>query len=147
MTPWQIATSNSSEHVQQVAFFAWARKARFVGFALAWQPDSYLTIPPREALAPVPILDLLHAIPNGGERNGAVAGRMKAEGTRSGVPDTFLPWPGRYGVGLYLEFKVGKNQLSAEQRKFFAAVQQVNYGAFEVRSWEAAAKYVQAHLS
>jgi hypothetical protein len=146
MTPWQIAASNSSEHVQQTAFFAWVRKARFVGFALAWQPDSYIT-PPREALAPVLALDLLHAIPNGGERNRAVAGRLKAEGAKAGVLDTFLPWPGRYGVGLYLEFKVGKNTLSDSQEKFALLVRQGGYGAFEVRSWDAAAKYVQAHLS
>lgn len=147
MDPWQISSSNKSEHVQQVAFFAWVSKARFVGIELAFEPMAYITMPPREALKPLPLLDLIHAIPNGGERNPAVASRMKAEGVRAGVPDVFFPHPGRYGVGLYLEFKVGRNQQSPAQREFIAAVRRAGYGAEEARGWELAAKLICAHLN
>ena len=38
-----------------------------------------------------PELDLLHHIPNGGKRGKAEAGRFRAMGVKSGVPDIFLP--------------------------------------------------------
>ena len=41
----------------------------------------------------IPDIDLLHAIPNGGHRNKATAGQLKAEGVKRGVPDIFLPVP------------------------------------------------------
>ena len=67
-----------SEDGHQVVLFQWAALAKGKYPELAW----------------------LYAVPNGGLRSKAVAGKLKAEGTRRGVPDYL--WPQRSGqhVGL-----------------------------------------------
>lgn len=52
------------------------------------------------------------AIPNGGARSQATAGRLKAEGVSPGVPDLFIPaW------GLWVEMKRTKGgRVSPEQK-------------------------------
>lgn len=62
-----------------------------------------------------PELELLFHIPNGGMRNKAVAGQLKAEGVKAGVPDLFLPVPRGGYHGLFIELKVGKNKTTAHQ--------------------------------
>lgn len=91
MDPTKYAQS-PSEHAQQVALFMWASQNR----------EQY------------PELEWMFAIPNGGERNIAVAARLRAEGVRSGVADVFLP-AGRFftneqghpdvRAGLFIEMK------------------------------------------
>jgi len=65
----------------------------------------------------------IFAIPNGGARSRATAGRLKAEGVSSGVPDLFVPaW------GLWVEMKRSKGgSLSAEQKDWIAYLESVNY--------------------
>jgi hypothetical protein len=53
----------------------------------------------------LPQIDLMFAIPNGGERNKAVASRLKAEGVKPGVPDIFLPVARHGAAGLFIELK------------------------------------------
>lgn len=58
-------------------------------------------------LAPArPELDLLYAVPNGGDRNVRVAVKLKKEGVRRGVLDLVLPVPRGTYLGLYLETKI-----------------------------------------
>lgn len=79
----KVARPAPSEHAEQVMLINWAK-------ALS---------------GPHPELALLHAIPNGGDRNTIVAGKLKAEGVKRGVPDLFLP-VARHGFhGLYIEMK------------------------------------------
>jgi hypothetical protein len=67
-----------------------------------------------------PLLALLFAVPNGGYRNPRTAGRLWAEGVRSGVPDICLPVPaehdGKERHGLWIEMKVGKNTTTDNQK-------------------------------
>lgn len=70
LTPEALAKSGT-EHGEQVALMQWCALNR----------------------KHAPELDLLFAVPNGGERNIIVAGRLKAEGVKTGVPDLFLPVP------------------------------------------------------
>ena len=51
----------------------------------------------------------LFAVPNGGQRSAATAGRLKAEGVRAGVPDLLWPLRRHNYVGLAMELKVGRN--------------------------------------
>jgi hypothetical protein len=66
---------------------------------------------------------LIFAIPNGGARSPATAGRLKAEGVSSGVPDLFIPaW------GLWVEMKRTKGgSLSAEQKDWIAYLESVRF--------------------
>lgn len=62
----------------------------------------------RQALPDVRIM----AIPNGGVRTAATAGRLKAEGVCAGVPDLFIPaW------GLWIEMKRAKGGKVSPQQK------------------------------
>lgn len=93
MIPSEYAAKTKFEHGHQVALFMWA--AQHVG------KD--------------PNLALLFSIPNGGERNKAVASRLKAEGVKPGVPDVMLPvakelpavsGPPMHQHGLFIEMKL-----------------------------------------
>jgi hypothetical protein len=65
----------------------------------------------------------IFAIPNGGHRSMATAGRLKAEGVASGVPDLFIPaWR------LWVEMKRSKGgSLSPEQKDWITYLESVNY--------------------
>ena len=86
-----------SEHVEQVTFVQWFRRTH---------PGV-----------------LIFAIPNGGYRSAATAGRLKAEGVVQGIPDLFVPaW------GLWIEFKRAKGgRVSPEQRSVMAYLEQSGY--------------------
>lgn len=72
-----------TEHDEQVVVFRWAQM--------------------QEAVCPE--LRLLHAIPNGGKRDKAVAARLRDEGVKPGVPDICLPVPRWTYHALYIELK------------------------------------------
>jgi hypothetical protein len=82
INPWDYSKPNT-EHSHQVSVFMWANVAK------EWLPQ----------------IDLMFAIPNGGERNKAVASRLKAEGVKPGVPDIFLPVARHGAAGLFIELK------------------------------------------
>ena len=65
----------------------------------------------------------IFAIPNGGARSPATAGRLKAEGVSPGVPDLFIPeW------GLWVEMKrIKGGTLSSEQKKWSKYLESVGY--------------------
>lgn len=110
-----------TEHAHQVALFMW--------IALPEQRQRY------------PELQWLFAIPNGGERGKGVAGRLKAEGVKPGVPDLCLPLA-RHGVhGLYVELKrpksVGRTEgvVSSFQKQWHAALKNNGYGVAVCYGW------------
>ncbi len=111
-----------------------------------------------------PALRWLAAVPNGGARNKVVAGKLKAEGVRRGVPDYLWPVhavPARipdarivagavggqrpYWVGLALELKAKGGRLEPEQREWLLHLEAqgwlciVAYGADE--AWAAIREY------
>lgn len=120
-----------SEHAEQAALFRWA--------ALASRAH--------------PELRLLYAIPNGGARNKATAGRLKAEGVRAGVPDVCLPVP-RNGLGaLYIELKRpgepgrAKGALRPAQREWLAALQEAGNAVAVAHGWIEARGVIERYLS
>lgn len=102
--PHQLARSGT-EDGHQAALFCWIADGLAEG-----------TVNPK--------LKLLYAIPNGGSRGGdersrAIAGgKMKATGTKTGVPDTHLPVSRRGYHSLYIELKRVKSQRGAAGRTF-----------------------------
>jgi hypothetical protein len=77
-----------------------------------------------------PFLKFVYAVPNGGHRHPATAGRMKAEGVRKGVPDIVLPVPNTYYHGAYFELKKdAKCRATPEQKEFIEFVKSQGYYA------------------
>lgn len=109
------------EHETQKAFFQWVSHQRFPG------------------------IELLHAIPNGGHRHPAVAGKLKAEGVKPGVPD--VAWPVARGafIGLAIEFKHGDGNPSKEQKARIDKMQAEGWCVAICWSWPAAARMLQGY--
>lgn len=74
-------------------------------------------------------LSRLHAIPNGGHRSKAAAGKMKAEGQRPGVPDLCLPVPRGPLHGLYVEMKTASGSASPDQKDWLTHLHRNRYAA------------------
>ena len=126
MTPQDLVKSGSEQGIQ-AAVFCWA--------AL---PD---------VRARYPELRWLMAIPNGGFRFKAEAGRLKASGVKRGVPDTMLPVVRLPYYGLWLEFKKpGVGRLSVEQRGWIDYLNSAGYLAVVVDDWELAARRIISYL-
>ena len=58
---------------------------------------------------------LLFAVPNGGARSKATAGKLKAEGVVAGVADLILLVPKQWAFALCIEMKTEKGRQSPEQ--------------------------------
>jgi hypothetical protein len=71
---------------------------------------------------------LLLAIPNGGMRSKATAGKLKAEGVRAGVPDLFLPIAvgGHHGLWVEMKTRTG-GRLSPDQVSWIAHLRLQGY--------------------
>ncbi len=94
-----------SEHDEQVALFRWVATR----------------------LAVYPGLDLLYAIPNGGQRTKAAAGKLKAEGVKAGVSDLHLPVPLHGKHGLWIEMKVKPNKPTEAQSAWLTRMQALGH--------------------
>lgn len=89
---------------------------------------------------------LLFAIPNGGDRHPAVAGKLKAEGVRPGIPDLFLSVPRGTFHGLYVEMKTRVGKLTAKQEHARAALLQQGYQVVTCLSTEDALGMIREYL-
>jgi len=85
----------------------------------------------------------IFAIPNGGIRSPAAAGRLKAEGVSSGVPDLFIPaWK------LWIEMKRTKGgAVSAEQKDWIKYLEEVGYCAKVCKGAEDAKGQISAFFN
>lgn len=93
-----------------------------------------------------PQLSLLYHIPNGGARSKATAGRLKAEGVKSGVPDLCLPVAkGKYH-GLYIEMKINSNKPTQNQIKWIESLIVEGYQAKVCYGWQEAVKIIENYL-
>lgn len=133
VTP-EMMTIGGDEHGHQAALIVWA--------------DTMMHRPGYEAL------EWLFAIPNGGERSKAVAGRMKAEGVRSGVFDLCLPVARGGYFGLFIEMKKPKGHngsaggtVSDKQKDFKSFVYNQGYAAVVCWGWEQARAAIELYLS
>lgn len=89
---------------------------------------------------------LLYAIPNGGKRSKAQAGKLKAEGVRAGVPDLYLAVVTQTYPGLYIETKTTSGQPSDEQLIAHAYLRAQGYQVELVRNLEQFQAVVNEYL-
>lgn len=130
LTPEQLAASGT-EHGHQTAYFA--------ALVPLW--------------ASFPQARWIHAIPNGGERDVIVAGRLKAEGVRQGVWDVCIPVACGPYHGGYLEFKKPSRRkeerggLTESQWAFGMAMHDGGYFTAVVYTWEEALLATERYLA
>jgi len=117
----RMAATGPSEHDEQVALIQWADS---VGGAVG----------------------LLFAIPNGGHRHPAVAGKLKAEGVRAGVPDLFLPVARGGCHGLFIEMKAGKNKPTDGQLAWLDELRSQGYHCAICHGAEEAIDTIQEYM-
>lgn len=113
-----------SEHHEQVALFQWA----------AYQANT------------TPELEMLFAVPNGGHRHKATAGKMKAEGQKAGVPDVWLPVPRCGCHGLIIEMKYGKGRVRPNQKWWLNSLTRLGYKTAVCYSFEEAREVLESYL-
>jgi hypothetical protein len=115
----------ASEHEHQVSLVEWASLAQ----------------------KSIPDLDMLAAIPNGGFRHKATAGKLKAEGVRAGYPDLVLNVPrGKYH-GLFIELKSMTGSTSAAQKEWLAKLNAAGNHAVVCKGWIAAREVIVWYLA
>jgi len=93
-----------------------------------------------------PELERVFAIPNGGHRHKSVAGRMKAEGVKRGVPDLCLPVPRGGYHGLYMETKIKPNKPTDHQLDWLAFLAQQGYATAVCYGLDGLVKTVEWYL-
>ena len=101
----------------------------------------------RLELAGIHGIESAFAVPNGGARHPAVAGKLKAEGVRPGIPDWLWPEPRGGFMGLAIEFKHGDGNPSKEQRQRIDALQAKGWCVVVCWTWEAAYRTVVGYAA
>ena len=126
ITPEQLAASGT-EHGAQSAVFCWAAINQ----------------------AKYPQLKWMHSSGNGIFTTSGHKAKEKAAGLKNGVWDIFLPVPKLIGAdywsGMYIEMKVGKNNLTEDQKEF-AKTMRDYYKLHVCRSWESARDEIIKYL-
>jgi len=156
ITPAELARGGT-EHGLQRAVFAWANVAMWRGFADAWNDRTYMEREPlktviQTGIRAVPELRWYHAIHNQGHGDAIRGGKAKAEGTKAGIPDTFLPVPINGHAGLYIENKLSKyvnhkqGGLSDDQIECIAYLRNKGYAVHVAYSWEETALTLQEYI-
>jgi hypothetical protein len=107
LDPWAFAMKSNSEDAHQTALFMWANKAELYGFNCADDLQSYYSREHCMTFYPNPVHELrvMFAVPNGGLRNVVTAMKLKATGTKAGIPDVVLAAARGGYHGLFIELK------------------------------------------
>lgn len=133
ITPEQLAKSGTELAIQTAAFCALADIAH-------GRPDIQA------------LLALVQAFPAGGERNIAVASRMKMSGSKKGTWDIMIPFPrGKFHMG-WIEVKKPEHRdhknggLSTEQIEFGKAMHACGNYTSVAYDWESIVKAVMWYI-
>jgi len=96
-------------------------------------------------------LQLLYAIPNGGHMSKAQAGKLKAEGVKSGVWDLHLPVGShdkkKLYIGLWIEMKFGKNKLTPNQKTWQGHMEHHGHKCVVCYTWIDAVQAISEYLN
>jgi hypothetical protein len=94
-----------------------------------------------------PQLRLLFAVPNGGARNKIVAGKLKAEGVKAGVPDYIFPASAPGYIGLAVELKRLDGYASREQKQWVEWLRAAGWRVEVCRGADAAWKVIREYIA
>lgn len=97
--------------------------------------------------ASYPVLKWLVHVPNGGKRSKAVAGKLKAMGTKKGVPDLTCHRSCGQWKGLAIELKAPKKHPSADQEDWLRMFHSEGYLAGLAWSLEDFIELVTAYVT
>lgn len=90
----------------------------------------------------------LAAVPNGGARHKAVAGKLKAEGVRKGYPDLQLLTPRHGFAGLIIEMKrIKGGRLETEQADWLQWLAEQNFLTVVCKGSDAAIETIRSYLA
>ena len=124
VTDYQKRLKGASEHSNQVSLFQWAN------LSSAKRPE----------------LKLLFAIPNGGKRDQVTGAKLKAEGTKAGVPDICLPVARKGYHGMFIELKADKGRVSDKQSTWLHDLADQGYLCSVCFGWESAKQAIESYL-
>jgi hypothetical protein len=94
-----------------------------------------------------PGIELLHSSLNGVKLSKAQAGKAKAAGMLSGVPDLLLPVRRGPHSGLAIEMKWGRNKPTAEQEWFLSRLREEGWKTDVCWTWEEAREAIVHYLT
>lgn len=89
---------------------------------------------------------LLFAVPNGSMRHKAVAGKLKAEGVRAGIPDMMLAAPNGDYHGLFIEHKIKPKKPSVEQDRVIGDLRDQGYQVAVSYSYDETVRHICSYL-
>lgn len=95
------------------------------------------------------VFELMYHVPNGGHRVKAVAGKLKAQGVKAGIPDLVLTMARGGFFGLYIEFKAtppNDAAISASQHERIRKLNEQGYLAVVCRGHFDAMEQIRAYL-
>ena len=93
-----------------------------------------------------PELEMLAAVPNGGLRTKATAGKLKAEGVKPGYLDLQMLVPRGPFHGLLIEMKSMTGSTSKEQKEWISRHTKYGYRAVVCKGWVAARDEIVSYL-
>lgn len=131
--PRLVRPRRELEHIEQVALFQW----------LAWTPA------PPPCAAGLTLDAYIIAIPNGGARSKAQAGKLKAEGVKAGVSDVLVAIPMGARHGLWLEMKAPRPHAAAvskQQKTWLSRMSAMGYACGVARGYEEAKALICDYL-
>lgn len=94
-----------------------------------------------------PRLQFLFHIPNESVGGQGWLVRNRQMGVKSGVPDLFYPVPMKGYHGLFIEMKTKTGRLSAAQKRWLNALNQMGYKAVVAHGWEEAKCQITDYLN
>ena len=86
-------------------------------------------------------------IANEGKRSLRTGMKLKREGMRKGVPDLYIPHGNGKYIGLWIEFKAGRDRLSIEQKWWIDKLTELGHFACESRSSSDAIQIIDNYFS
>ncbi len=94
-----------------------------------------------------PLLKYMFHVPNGGKRPKGEAGKLKALGTKPGVPDLMLPIRNGNWAGLALELKSPIGVTTAEQDEWLAMLKESGYLVAIIKTLDDFIAYTKIYLN